>query len=229
MAMSLVGAAHANAPSYSWTGLYAGVNEGFIFNHAKLRSHHLGFTRPGETCNTHSEVSTYFPGIQLGYLHEFANQLVSGLEMNATFNTRQTMPLDCNCPINPDVSDRFSFRNQMQSTIKGRVGHALNWHENLLLPYITAGASLVHVGLTYKNEGSDYYAKKTSHVGSLIGAGIEWAFSKQWSLRAEYSYTDYGNTIKLQLPSLYDLVDPNGHARVHLSSNTVVVGINYWI
>ena len=63
----------------------------------------------------------------------------------------------------------------------------------------------------------------------LIGAGIEWAFKKNWSLRAEYDYVNYGNTIQLNIPVVYDLVDPNGQAKLDLSSNNLVIAISYWI
>ena len=234
IAMGLVGMAHADNESAlpslnSWAGFYAGVNGGFVFNKVQLNSQQAGFTNPSETCNTSSDFSTFFPGIQLGYMYQFHNSLVSGIEANVTFNTHQKDILACNCPDNPNVSDRFSFRNQMQGSIKGRLGRALNWNNSLLLPYLTAGASFTNAGLTYANEGSDYYSKNNSKAGSLIGAGIEWAFKHNWSLRAEYSYLNYGKTIKLKIPSIYGLADPNGKARADLNANAILVAISYWI
>jgi opacity protein-like surface antigen len=58
---------------------------------------------------------------------------------------------------------------------------------------------------------------------------MEWAFKKNWSLRGEYSYVNYGNTIQLQIPSVYDLRDPNGNAHVDLSANNIIISVNYWI
>lgn len=235
IAMALIETIYANNDSsnYSllknWTGLYAGVNEGFVFSNVQLKSQQLGFTNPSETCNTSSDFSTYSPGIQLGYIYQLPNYLVSGIEANATFNTNQQVTLGCNCPNNLNVSDRFSFRNKMQSSIKGRVGSAVNWNKSLLLPYLTAGVSFANVRLAYTNEGGDYYSKNTNQAGSLIGAGIEWAFMQNWSLRAEYSYVNYGNAIKMKIPSIYGLVDPNGYARLDLNANNVLLAINYWI
>jgi len=230
--MSMIGIAYAD-DSYSllnsWTGFYAGMDAGFAFNNVQLKSQQLGFTNPSETCNTSSDFSTFFPGIQLGYMYQFPNYFVSGIEADATFNTNQKDTLSCNSNFNHNVYDRFTFKNRMQSSIKGRVGRAVNWNKKILLPYLTAGASFVNVGLTYQNEGGDYYFKNTTQAGWLIGAGIEWAFGKNWSLRAEYGYIDYGNTIKLKIPSVYKLVDPNGNARVDLSYNTVLIAINYWV
>lgn len=238
--MGMVGMAYADNPYShyalfnssllnSWTGLYAGVNAGVAFNNAQLNSQQLGFTNPNGTCNTSSDFSTFSPGVQLGYLYQFSNDLVSGIEANVTINANQTTTLGCNSNINPRVYDRFNFRDQMQTSVKGRMGRALNWNKNVLLPYLTAGASFARVGLTYKNEGGNYYSNTTTQAGCLIGAGIEWAFMQHWSLRAEYYYVDYGNTINLNLPSIYGLQDPNGNGRVDLSANNVVLALNYWV
>ncbi|MFZ2315252.1 MAG: outer membrane beta-barrel protein [Gammaproteobacteria bacterium] len=235
IAMGMAGVVYAdNTSSHhslsdSWTGFYAGVEAGFAFNNAELKSQQLGFTDPSETCNTSSDSSTAIPGIQFGYMYQFPNYLVSGIEAAATFNTHQRDILSCNCAITSYASDSFSFKNQMQSSIKGRLGRALNWNNSILLPYLTAGASFADLGLTYKNEGSDYYSKNTTKVGWLIGAGVEWAFEQNWSLRLEYAYVDYGSAINMNIPSIYSLEDPNGCARVNLSSNNVLVALSYWI
>lgn len=226
VAMGVIGIAHAEN---TWTGFYAGVNAGFAFNNAQLKSQQLGFTRPSNTCNVSSNLATLFPGIQIGYMYQFPYYLIAGIEANVTLNAKQKESLSCICPDNHDVGDHFAFRNQMQNAIKGRVGRALYWNENILLPYLTTGVSFAHLGLTYRNEGGDYYHTMTSRVGWLIGLGVEWAFRQHWSLRAEYCYLDYGNAINLKIPSVYGLRDPNGNGRVGLSSNNVVVAINYWI
>lgn len=226
IAVGMVGIAYADN---TWTGFYAGVDAGVVVNDVQLRSQQLGFTNPGEHCNANSDFSTFFPGIQAGYKYQFPNYLVAGIEANITFNTTQKEVLHCVCPINTYVSDRFTFRYQLQNAIKGQVGRVINWNQSNVLPYVTAGASFAKVRLSYHNEGGDYYSSHVTQPGWLIGAGIEWAFLQYWSLAAEYAYLDYGNTITLNIPSVYSLRDPNGKAHVDLRSNNVVVAINYWI
>ncbi len=234
IAMGMVGVVYAgNNTSRSlldgWTGFYVGMNAGLVFNKVQLRSQHLGFTSPSDTCNTSANFLSLSPGMQLGYMYQFPNDLVSGIEANVTLNANQSNSLSCTSNFNPNVYDRFTFRNQMQTAIKGRIGRALAWNNSTLLPYLTVGTSFAKVGLTYKNEGGDYYSQNAIKPGWLIGAGIEWAFRQHWSLRAEYSYVNYGKAINLTLPSLYGLLDPNGKARVYLSANNFTVVINYWI
>ncbi|KTD52991.1 outer membrane protein [Legionella quateirensis] len=231
----LIDLAYANHPSSSnsllnnWTGFYLGVNEGFVFSNVQLKAQQLGFTNPDGICNTNAEFTTYSPGIQLGFTHQFPNYLVSGIEANLFFNTRKDNTLDCNCPNNPEVSDRFILKNQMHYSIKGRLGPALNWNKNQLLPYVTAGASFANVRLTYTNEGEDYYSKHKNTAGSLIGAGIEWAFMNNWTLRTEYNYVHYGNSINLPIPSIYGLIDTDGNARINQNTNNIMIAVSYWI
>ena len=227
LAMSLLEIAYAD--TNRWTGFYAGANTGIIFNDAQLRSQHLGFTNPSDTCNTCENFSTFTAGMQFGYLYQFSNQIVSGVEASIGFNANQQRALSCTSHFNANVYDRFSFKNQMQGSLKGRAGRALNWNNNIFLPYLTAGASLIDAGLTYQNEGSDYYSQHNTHTGWLIGAGVEWAFMQNWSLRAEYYYLDDGSVVSLNIPTVYGLFDPNGHAHVNLSSNNIVVAVNYWV
>lgn len=228
IAITMSGAVAANTNN-TWTGFYVGINEGFAFNNVRLNAHQLGFTSVNETCNTKSDFSSYFPGAQLGFLYSLSNDLVAGLEANVTFNMQQKAILDCHCPQNPTVSDRFLFKNRMQSFFKGRLGRSITWNKGALLPYLTAGAGFAHVALNYTNEGGDYYSKDSNQTGALFGAGIEWSLMQNCSVRAEYSYVDYRNNIKLAIPSVYALIDPNGSARASLNTNNIQLAINYWI
>lgn len=230
--MSLIEIAHANNHSSllnDWTGFYAGADAGFVTNDIQLKSQQLGFTNPSETCNTSENFSTFSPGIQLGYLYQFSNSFVTGIEANVAVNTHQQNTLSCICTFNSEVSDSFLFKNNMQSSVKARLGRGITWNNYHFLPYFTVGLSAANIGLTYQNEGGDYYSTNTTQTDWLIGAGIEWALAEHWSLRAEYSYVNYGNTLNLKLPTIYGLDDPNGNAHINLSSNNVVVSINYWI
>lgn len=218
----------ANAETH-WTGLYSGMDAGVAANHVQLNSHQLGFTSPSEECNGNSYFSTFIPGIQLGYLYQFQNHLVTGVEANVTVNANQTNKFSCHSDFNSDVYDQLTFKNYMQTSIKGRFGWDLNWNNQIFLPYLTAGASFANVGLAYENEADDHYSQTSTTAGWLVGAGIEWAFMSHWSLRAEYTYIDYGKAITLQIPVVYDLIDSNGHGNVDLNSHNLLFSINYWV
>lgn len=224
--MSMIGAVHAD--QYG-TGVYVGVDAGVILNHAELKSQQLGFTHPNETCDTSSDFSTFAPGMQIGYRHHYSNYFVVGIAADITVNTNQKESLSCHSDINPDVYDRFVFKNEMQTTLKGEIGRAFTWYNTTLITFFTTGASFASVGLTYNNEGGDFYATHPIQVGWLVGAGLDWVFKQNWSLRAEYHYIDYGNVVTLNIPSVYGLIDPNGQGRVKLNANHFFVALNYWI
>lgn len=226
IAMGMFGSAHAE--SHEWTGFYAGVDAGVVFNDVALDSQQLGFNSPSGTCDKSFDFSTFSSGIQLGYLHQFAHSFVAGIELNPTFNTNQKDTSSCRSEFNSEVYDSFTFKNQLQTSIKGRIARAVNWNENSFLPYLTIGASLAHLGLSYRNEGGDHYSDSTQAAGWLIGAGVEWSFMQNWSLRAEYNFVDYGNAITLDIPTVYGLFDNHGEGQVDLKTNNVFVGVSYW-
>lgn len=221
---------HGTLPVQQWTGFYTGVHAAYVVNHIQLHAQQLGLTSPNAHCDRHEYADSFFPGIQLGYMGSLMANFVSSIEANINFNTQAKYKLACRCQFNPQVSDRFNFRNSMQSFIMGRLGRVISWYNNPLLPYFTLGASFVNVALSYHNEGGDHDARNVSQAGWLIGAGIEWAFKPHWSLRTDYYYTDDGhNTITLKLPSVYGLVDPHGHARASLSAQHISLALNYWL
>ena len=212
--------------SSEWTGLYGGLNIGGIFNNADLEAHQLGFTDPDEACDKSANFSSFFPGLQLGYAYQFDTQIVLGVEGDFTYNVNHSDDVACVCDFNPRVSDQFSIKNKLQGSLRGRIGYALDNH---LLPFFTAGGSLADLGLSYHNEDGDHYSKNTTQGGWLVGAGLEWGPSPDWSLRAEYYYTSYGsNAMDMKIPTIYGLFDANGEAHVKLNANNVRVAVNYW-
>ena len=135
----------------------------------------------------------------------------------------------CRCSFNNRVYDEYTFKNRMQGSLRGRVGYAINEHNFILLPFLTTGVSVANLGLDYHNEAGDHYSKNSTQAGWLVGAGLEWAFAKDWSLRADYFYADYGNAVHLSLPTIYGLYDPNGKATAHLYANYISIALNYWM
>jgi outer membrane immunogenic protein len=220
----LSGIAHARSEK-EWTGLYGGLNIGGIFNAAYINSHNLGFTRQNGTCNTNTYFASFFPGIQLGYARQLNNKVVLSIEGDLTDNFNNQGKAACSCETNPNVSDKFIVKNQQQGSVRGRIGYELNNH---LLPFFMVGGSLANLGVSYRDEGGDSYATNKLAPGWLIGAGLEWHFAHDWSVRAEYFYADYNNALSMGIPRTYGLSDPNGNARVNLDANNIRAVINYW-
>ena len=113
VAQSTMTEVHPNFEN-SWTGIYGGFNIGSIFNNAGLRSNHLGLTDPTGTCNANLTFTSFFPGLQLGYLSQFESNIVLGVEGDFTYNANQTGRVACTCPLTPNVSDSYAIKDRLQ-------------------------------------------------------------------------------------------------------------------
>jgi outer membrane immunogenic protein len=207
-----------------WSGFYGGISLGGNFSSTELHSSHLGFVNPVGTCNLNSSIDSFFPGVQFGYLHQFESNVVLGVETDFTYNTQDRANILCPCPTNLVAKDRFTAKNRLQGSLRGRLGYALDHN---LLPFVSVGVSFADMGIKYDNEGGDLYNKSATQVGWLAGAGLEWGFSDNLSVRAEYFYKAYNN-LNIPIPSVYGLTDPNGGAHLNINDNTFRVALNYW-
>ena len=72
-------------------------------------------------------------------------------------------------------------------TIRGRVGYAMGaW-----MPYVTGGFAFGG-GTRTTNIGSQ--SATATHTGYVLGAGVEYAFSPQWTAKLEYQYLNLGGS-----------------------------------
>lgn len=101
-------------------------------------------------------------------------------------------------------------------SVRGRAGIAIN---DLLL-YGTGGWAYGSVRDTSNNAGA-IEQFTTTRSGWTVGGGAEYAFTPNWSMKAEYRYTDLGNTS--------NAAPLNGAAPYSVSNtfSTVTVGLNF--
>jgi outer membrane immunogenic protein len=216
--------ANLNSIKDNWTGFYGGFNIGGIFNDIDLKSNHFGLANPAGTCNKNSNYSSFFPGVQLGYLSQFESKFILGIEGDFTYNVNRTSNINCDCSFTSSVSDHYSIKNRSQGSVRGRLGYLVKPH---MLPFVSAGGSFADLGTAYSNEGGDKYSTTITKAGWLVGAGLEWNFFPTWSVRTEYYHVNYNN-INLSIPNIYGLYDSSGSAHVNLSSNNIRLAINHW-
>lgn len=209
----------------AWSGVYGGFILGGVFNDVNLRANQLGFANPQGQCNSSTDFASFYPGVQLGFSHQFDSKVVLGFLGDYSYNATRQTDVACPCPGDFRVSDSFSLQNKMQGSLLGRLGYVLN---NNLQPFFVGGVSFADVGMNYSNEASDFYSKNAGLAGWRVGAGLEWGFAPAWSVSAEYHYTDY-NSMNLKIPIVYGLPDANGNAYYNLSTNNIQVSLNYWM
>jgi outer membrane immunogenic protein len=115
----------------------------------------------------------------------------------------------------------------IQGSIRGRLGVA--WDRALI--YATGGVAFVGVNSDlslsgFNAVGMPFFAsasRSNSRTGWTVGGGIAYAVTNNWSIRAEYRYTDFGTISR-------SAVFPgggffNGHRR--FAENQVQAGISY--
>ena len=209
------------AKDINWTGFYAGVSLGAIFNKSLVDAQHINFLPPAPYRENLNETDI-LPGLHAGYLHQLQSGFVLGGEADFTYPdstehfTRTSTP-------NGNLFDEFTVKNRLQGSIRSKLGYAIN----RFLPYVTAGVNFADTSLRYKNESNDFYQKNSVQTGWVLGGGLEYALCDRMSLRTEYLYSDYGDPVSLQVPSVAGINDPNGFARGDLVSHSVRVALNY--
>jgi outer membrane immunogenic protein len=197
--------APASIVAPSWSGFYAGVHAGYGWGEAKV-SPQVGpaftpdqaqwFVDNGSpTLNTSGALG----GFQAGY--NFQNgPVVWGLEADFSFSgvkgSRSTPLLVPPAPLG--LLDRsFAEHDSLKwmATFRGRIG----WATPNVLLYATGGLAvgerefsqfvLTDPTVNVNNLRNSVTATK---VGWTVGGGVEYALTRNWSVKGEYLYTDLG-------------------------------------
>ncbi|WP_347710867.1 carbohydrate porin [Bradyrhizobium sp. CB1650] len=194
---------------YDWTGFYVGGHFGYGDASFGPGTHPLpeqGLILP------HSAMGLS-GGYQLGYNRQLANNIVLGIEADATFPG----PLDT--PALGRDAQPFNTTIDYVGTVRGRIGYAFG----RLMPYVTGGFAWGHTHVDINDPaGGDIIARPGHYqTGWTAGLGLEYAVSGNWTAKAEYEYVDLSRrTYDL---SGFDLNNVNVEPRVHLFK----LGLNY--
>lgn len=162
---------------YKWTGLYVGINGGGAWG----RSHH-NFDSAGTTTGDYN-ISGGLVGGTLGYNWQ-TGPVVFGLEGDIDW---ANIKGSANCP-NPAFT--CGTKDTWLGTFRGRVGYA-GWDRVLL--YITGGLAFGDIKAEIPTGPVSLPGGSTTRAGWTVGAGIEYGFAPNWSVKAEYLYVDLGS------------------------------------
>jgi outer membrane immunogenic protein len=179
-------------PLFTWTGFYLGVNGGGAFG--------------SSTWDTAGSINTSggLVGGTVGYNYQISHFVV-GAEADIDWASISGTTTTAACPAGCKTSDSWL------STIRGRVGYSAD----RFLPYFTGGAALGNIDAT-----TGPLTTSASNAGWTVGAGLEFAFTPSWSIKAEYLYVNLGKfNCGFNCGGLTD--------NVSFSANIVRGGINY--
>jgi outer membrane immunogenic protein len=193
----------AYSPRFSWTGGYLGAHVGYAW--ADPHSFD-GFFGPAQTSSV--SPSGWLGGFQGGYNWQLANNWVVGFETDSSFNS-----LSQNGVTSPGAFPT-SFKVEDSGTIRGRLGYAVD----RTLVYGTGGLAYAQVKFTEIAGAQTGMGLDANRIGWTAGAGLEYAFTADWSAKIEYLYADLGTQ------QLNFVANPR---TVDLTMSTVKVGLNY--
>ena len=225
-------------PLFSWTGFYVGGQVGYAFGRDNAREVAAPLGAGPDVLYNVGTANGTMGGAHVGYnfstqslpvLGQFAGGL-SGLPFIGGFGGAGGVVGIEGDVDGTDYRGTFaagpffnSMREQITGSIRGRVGIAVD----RALFYATGGAAFGQFHETY---GLGFGALTTdsptsTRVGYTVGGGIEYAITTQFSLRAEYRYTNYGRFVDI---NSFATTAPGAFNTVHHEiQNRVQVGFSY--
>jgi outer membrane immunogenic protein len=232
------------SPVYNWTGFYIGANVGYGWSHRDFTN---TITGTGSVQATAINSGTddgkgWLGGGQIGFNYQFLDSWVAGIEADIDAAHIASSTSACFTALvgittcgtrDTDIKDF--------GTVRGRLGYAVN---NVLV-YGTGGWAWGHGSNTTTIDcigpgcpGTSTIVSPTSPApasvdvnrnGWTAGAGVEWAFLPNWTVRAEYLHLQFDGVTEDRSKSSATV--SSLFITTHVSSNVGVdlvrVGVNY--
>jgi outer membrane immunogenic protein len=215
--------------AYSWNGFYVGAHVGYASAYKQWFDPIAGIDLVSFTSDG------FVGGGQVGYNWQ-TGPWVLGIEADASWSHLQKgiiavligqAPFIAFDPLiaNP-VPTRFGATIDHFGSVAGRIGHA--WDRWLV--YLKGGAAWAHdtYRVVHLIGGRDVLvaSKTDTRWGWMVGAGLEYGLTQNWSAKIEYNFMDFGtdrvafSRVDGGVPSTFPL-DIDQHIHV------VKIGINY--
>jgi outer membrane immunogenic protein len=224
-------------PMCDWTGFYIGVQGGW-------RGGTNEWQRPDDAVGSSGELALRetihggFGGLELGYNRQLTQWFVMGLEVTGSYGTP-----DEHTTIHESDGDikHFGTENNWGGTFALRIGFtSLN---NKLLLYAKGGGAVSHWNYDYVNDETltnsihqpefDRWHEEETRLSPLVGAGLEYAITCHWTVKAEWNRTFLGEERVSGVlhedpsPDYLDTNDPHHAYNIKLEQDSAAVGLNY--
>lgn len=191
-APAVVATEPAPEPVYSWSGVYIGAHAGYA--RASIGGVFDGDN--GANVTDPLDLDSLSPagwlaGGQIGYLHQFDNNVVLGVEVDASY-------VDADDNISNIDDERGSAEVNFVASARVRAGYAID----RVLPYATGGVGLIsYQGLVTDNGGTSPYSIDETAFAGVVGGGLEIAVTENILLRGEglYYFVSDDNDLNGQL------------------------------
>jgi outer membrane immunogenic protein len=206
------------APMFSWTGFYLGGNLGAGWQNGTLTD---SFGLFNFNANNNA---TFVGGGQVGANYQFGGGFVVGIEGDFDWFANDNNSVTVVTPAGTTLTG--SNNGRWLTTLTGRLGYA--WDRVLF--YGKGGGAWVgsnNLTLTDAAGTSVSFSNNNTNTGWTAGAGVEWAFTNNWTARVEYDYVGLSNesfTVPAGFPpaTVGDVISTNNR-----NIQMVTVGVNY--
>jgi outer membrane immunogenic protein len=189
----------APAPVFTWTGFYVGAHGGYGWSR---------FSGNGDE----RTAKGWLAGVQGGYNYQIG-QFIVGVEAEYSWaDVKYETPL---------FGGTLTLKNDYFATAAARLGYAFDRS----LVYAKVGGAWTRDKWD-ANDGAGGTATATSsRTGWLLGAGFEYAFWDNLSVKVEYDYIKFG-TVSPSFTTAGGLT-VSGSGDVKLDTQVVKAGVNY--
>lgn len=224
-------------PLFSWTGFYVGGDVGYAFGKDSVRQvpapngigpaiYYQDGNPNGTTGGMH--IGYNFSTQSLPVLGQFAGGL-SGLPFIGGFGGAGGVVGVEGDVQGTDYRSQQTFgafnetsRNEINGTVRGRVGIAVD----RALFFATGGVAFAQFQNSYAAPAfAPFYQQlTTTRVGYVVGGGVEYAVTTQFSLRAQYLYLNYGKYTDVPTTGGLPVGSTFSH---HDTTQRVTVGFSY--
>jgi outer membrane immunogenic protein len=201
------------APIFNWTGFYVGLTAGYGWG----TTHQFA----AATSSPVYDWNGFVAGGTLGYNWQ-AGTFVLGVETDLSWSGMAGSRVDTGVgwSCGPVVGRSCHSEVQWFGTVRGRLGLVID----RFLPFVTAGWAYGRLYTDYDTCAIVCVANTNS--GWTAGAGFEWAFAPNWSMKVEYLHVDLGThyepTVALGLPGRFNIVRVGANLRFATGKAPVV-------
>ena len=172
-------------PAFNWTGFYIGLNGGYGWG-SDARNDQTpggGFWSFG-TGQTIKPTGGVFGG-QVGYNWQVNSNWVLGVELSGGWASLTKTDASLAFP----ATDHWKSEVNSLLGVTGRVGYSFgSW-----LPYIKGGYAGANLKSTMFDNAGDITSHSQWRNGWTVGAGFDYALSRNWIVGLEYNYIDLGS------------------------------------
>jgi outer membrane immunogenic protein len=175
---------------YTWGGCYVGVQGGYSWGRSRTdvnsSSNRIVDENPGDYS---SSPRGAIAGGQLGCNYQFSGHWMIGIEGEGWRSWLKQTTIQSS---DDDPTELHTLRSQnmWDAALSLRLGYAVDH----VLFYAKGGGAYGSFQYTFI-DGADFHDFDVNSIkfGSIVGGGIEYAFTQNWTAKIEYDYLNFGN------------------------------------